>query len=140
MQKFLRYLLVPAVLVIGATQAFAEKDAAPGYTEVTAEEAQKLISEHKDLVIIDSRGGKYFDGEVIEGAKNLPADKTNAKSLKKLVKTKETPVLFYCTNKACPASASAAHEASKLGYKNLYKLPGGIDEWKEKKLPTAKLK
>lgn len=122
----------------GAMKAVKEKVA--GYKTITAEELQTLIKETKDLVIIDSRGGKWFDGEVIAGAKNLPADKTNAKSLAKLIKTKTTPVVFYCSSTECLASAAAAHAAQKAGYKNLYKFPGGIAEWKEKGLPTAKLK
>jgi len=122
----------------GAMKAAKEKVA--GYKTITAEELQTMIKETKDLVIIDSRGGKWFDGEVIAGAKQLAADKTNAKSLAKLIPTKTTPVVFYCSGTECPASAAAAHAAQKAGYKNLYKFPGGIAEWKEKGLPTAKLK
>lgn len=111
-----------------------------GYKTVTAEELQTLMKENKDVVVIDSRGGKWYDGEVIAGAKHLSADKTNKKTLAKLIKTKDTPVAFYCSGTECPASANAAHTALKLGYTNVYKFPGGIAEWKEKKLPTTKLK
>ena len=58
MKNFLRFLLIPAIMIV-AGQAFAEKEKAPGYTVITAEQLQTLIKEKKDLVIIDSRGGKW---------------------------------------------------------------------------------
>lgn len=135
MKRFLRLLVVPALLIGGA--AMAGKDA--GYKSVSAEEVQKMQQAHSDLVVLDSRGGKWFDGEVIKGAKQLAADETNAKSLAKLLKTKETPVIFYCSSTECPASAAAAHAAVQAGYTHVYKYPGGIADWKEKGLPTEKL-
>ena len=91
-------------------------------------------------MIIDSRAKKYMeDGVIIAGAKVLPADKTNKESLAKLIATKDTPVAFYCSDTKCGASASAAHAAEEAGYKHIYKLPGGIAEWKDKGLPTTKL-
>lgn len=136
MKQFVRFLLIPAMLII-TSPALASKEA--GYTIITADQLQTMIKEKKDLVVLDSRGGKWFDGTVIKGAKNLPADKTDKESLASLIQTKTTPVVFYCADTKCEASASAAHTAHELGYKNVYKYPGGIAEWKEKGLPTAKL-
>lgn len=107
---------------------------------IDAEKLKEMQASEEKIVIIDSRGGKYFDGEVIEGAKQLSAGDTDEAGLEKLgVESKDTKIVFYCTNVNCPASAKAAAKAASLGYTNLYKYPGGIEDWKEKGLPTTKL-
>lgn len=131
--KMLKLFLFVFVLSI-SFQSVAEEEV---YKKISAEELVKMKKEIKDLVIIDSRGGDWFDGTLIEGAKQLATSDTNEESLARLIPTKETPVVFYCTNEQCPASAKAAHKAAELGYKNLYKYPGGIEGWKKLGLPTT---
>ena len=110
------------------------------YTVIDAEKLKEMKANEKNLVIIDSRGGKYFDGELIKGASQLSAGDTDEENLKKLgAKEKDTKIVFYCTNVNCPASAKAAAKASSLGYTNLYKYPGGIEDWKDKGLPITKI-
>lgn len=109
------------------------------YKEITAEELVTLQKETPAPVVIDARGGKYYDGEVIKGAVHLDAESTNAESLAKVIPSKDAKVVFYCSNVQCPASKMSAHVAHKEGYKNLFKFPGGIEEWKKKGLPTEKL-
>ena len=138
MKNLVRFLLVSALIII-CGHAYADQAKNPGYKVVTLPELQALMKDKQDLVVIDSRGGKYYDGEVIKGAANLPADKTDKSSLAALIKTKGTPVVFYCSDTSCGASASAAHTAHEAGYKNIYKFPGGIAEWKQNGLPTTKL-
>ena len=101
---------------------------------------QALQKNNKDLVVIDSRGGKYFDGKVIKGAKQLATDDTNEKTLAKLAPNKESQIVFYCTNQDCPASAKASGKAKELGYKTILKYAAGIEEWVKKGLPTETVK
>lgn len=147
MMKYL-IILLGAAAFVGGYQAVANdqksepaKEAAKPapFTLVTADELQKLKAEHKDIVIIDSRGGKYFDGTVVEGAVNIPADQTTAESLAKVAPSKETPLAFYCTDTSCHASELGAYKAAEAGYTKLYKMPGGIKEWQDKGFATAKI-
>lgn len=109
-------------------------------TVVNAERLQHMMKSEKDLVVVDSRGEKYMgDGSIIKGAKHLSADVTTPQNLAKLVPSKDTPVVFYCADVNCPASESAATKATELGYRRVFKYPGGIADWQEKKLPTEKL-
>lgn len=114
-------------------------EAAKPYVEVSAEELQALQAADKNVVVIDSRGGKYFDGTVIKGAKQLATDDTNEKTLAKLAPNKSDVIVFYCTNHDCPASAKAAAKAKELGYTNIKKYAAGIDDWVKKGLPTEKV-
>ena len=117
----------------------AKEGAATPYVVVDSEALQKLQAENDDLVIIDSRGKSYFNNEVIAGSVQLSVGDTNEENLSKLVSSKDQKIVFYCSNVNCPASAKAAFKASSLGYTNLYKYPAGMDDWKSKNLPTAKL-
>ena len=40
-------------------------------------------------------------------------------------------IVFYCGFTKCTRSHNAAMWAVKLGYKNVYRQPGGIKAWKE---------
>ncbi len=108
------------------------------YTVVDANELKTMMEEQDNLIVIDSRGGKYFDGELIKGAVQLSAKETDADSLKMIVADKDQPIVFYCSNVDCPASQVAAVKAQKIGYSSLYKYPGGIEDWRAKGLPIVK--
>jgi len=123
-----------------ATNPISSAEDKSGIKSISAEELVKMQKEIKGFVLIDARGGKYFDGTVIKGAVNLPVTDVTEASLSKAIATKDTPVAFYCTNTACPASSLAAYKAKDQGYSKLYKYEGGIEEWISKKLPTAMIK
>lgn len=109
------------------------------YKEINAEELQKMQTENPKLLVIDARSNEYLgDGTIIKGAVVKPTSEITKEYLSSVAKETD-PIVFYCTNTDCPASKQAAHKAADLGFKNLYKLPGGIDEWVAKKLPTDKV-
>jgi rhodanese-related sulfurtransferase len=109
-----------------------------GYKEINADELKDMISNDK-IVLIDSRSSRYIeDGKIIEGAKVLSAQDMSEEALSKIA-SKEDKVVFYCSNTDCPASAKAAKKAESFGYKNLYKYPGGYDDWVAKGFPTENI-
>jgi rhodanese-related sulfurtransferase len=132
MMKLLKISLF-AFLISFATNSFA----ADPYKIITADELIQMKKDNKELVIIDSRSGDWFDGVMIEGATQLGAADTNAETLAKLAPKKDQAIVFYCQNLDCPASAKAAHKAAELGYTNLFKYPEGIEAWKKLGLPTS---
>lgn len=149
MVKYALSLLVAMLVAASANAAYAgtekhegtsavKAEASHPYKEVSVSDLEKMMKDGK-VVVLDTRGGKWFDGEGIQGAKNLPADQITKENLAKVGVTENTPVAFYCTNEACPASKTAAHKAAELGFKNLYKLPVGIEGWKKAGKPTEKL-
>ncbi len=44
---------------------------------------------------------------------------------------KDKPVVFYCGDWACKRSQSACKAALQLGYTKVYRMQGGIIEWKD---------
>ncbi len=132
------YLGQPAIAGEFGAAKKAEAGERHDYTVVNAEELQAML-ENPEVIVFDSRGGKYLKGDIIKGAKPLSVKDTNAETLAEIVPSKDTPLVFYCTNTGCPASKYGALRAKDAGYNNLYKFPGGIDEWKEKGLPVEKI-
>ncbi len=52
-----------------------------------------------------------------------------AKYEQQLPKNKDTPILVYC--RSGRMSASAAQQLQELGYKTIYDLKGGMQQWKK---------
>lgn len=125
--------------VSAATPAAATSTQEHGYKTVNAEELKSWIDSGKAMQIIDARPKKYEDGDVITGAKFLPFN-ADAKAIAKALPSKDALIVVYCASVQCPASGLLGDQLVKMGYTNVYKYPGGINEWMEKKLPTQKLK
>jgi rhodanese-related sulfurtransferase len=137
MQKILMLLLI---LLVPA--AWADKPTAPpaieGATNLSAEQAVRLIVEEPALVVIDARKDDEFAKGHIEGAISLLDTRMTPESLARHVPSKETPVLFYCNGARCMRSTNAVNKAKQWGYRNLYWFRGGWVEWTEKQLPIAR--
>ncbi len=49
---------------------------------------------------------------------------------------KDKPVVLYCQNKQCSMSSQAALKLQELGFPNILKLEGGVDEWEKSGYPV----
>ncbi|HNV70594.1 MAG TPA: rhodanese-like domain-containing protein [Candidatus Ozemobacteraceae bacterium] len=98
------------------------------FPTVTGEELSKLIADKVPVVILDARSGKWDDGKRIPGAKQL-TDTATPEEVAKLVPAKDAKVVTYCSNLKCPASLHLAEHLKKLGYTNVVKYPGGLEDW-----------
>jgi len=118
---------------------------AGGYEVINAEELKKLIDSKKDILIVDTM--PYEDSykkEHVPGAKQFlfpipimqtwDAKETGGKSLDDfaafLGPDKDKTIVFYCGFVKCTRSHNGAMFAKQLGYKNVYRFPGGIFAWK----------
>ena len=126
-----------------------------GYDVVTTDELKKWIDSGKDMVIVDtmpyadSYKKQHVPGAVqflfpIPEMKEWDIKKTEGKTqedLKKLLgDNKEKLVVIYCGFVKCTRSHNGAAWAVKLGYKNVYRYPGGIFAWKGAKYPVEEVK
>lgn len=102
---------------------------------ITAEGLLDKVLEHPELVIIDSRHKGDRAQGYIEASINLPDTDTDCNSLAKIISSYDTPAMFYCNGVKCERSANAIHKAVACGYKNIYWLRGGFNEWKAKGFP-----
>lgn len=109
-----------------------------GTTTVNAEQVIDLVTKKSNLVILDNRKPEDFAAGHIEGAIRLIDTDVTPDSLAKAVKTRETPVLFYCNGLKCGRAAKAAAVAVQQGYKEVYYYALGLEEWSKKGLPLVK--
>ena len=107
-------------------------DEIPGVKTLTAEGLIEKANNIEGLIIIDSRISKDRAIGYIEDSVSLPDINTNCDTLEKLVKNKQTPLLFYCNGVKCGRSVVAVKIAKSCGYKNLSWFRGGFEEWQEK--------
>lgn len=107
-------------------------DEIPGVETLSAEGLIEKANNTEGLIIIDSRISKDRAIGYIEDSVSLPDINTNCDTLKKLIKNKQTPLLFYCNGVKCGRSVVAVKIAKSCGYKNLSWFRGGFEEWQEK--------
>ncbi|KPK26652.1 MAG: hypothetical protein AMJ61_08335 [Desulfobacterales bacterium SG8_35_2] len=100
------------------------------FKTVTPQEAQNLIKNRKELLLIDVRGKDelsegYIDGstlmplwDIIKGTQRPPQNK---------------PILLICA--VGGRSLALGQLMTKNGWDEVYNLKGGISAWKEAKLP-----
>jgi rhodanese-related sulfurtransferase len=129
---------------------FAKEVARGGYQIMTAEELRAAMDQKKDMLIIDTMPfGASFKKNHIPGAVNfeLPIpemtsmdDAMKASFEKLLGPDKDRMLVFYCGFTKCTRSHNGAMWAVKMGYKNVYRQPGGIKAWVEAKYPVEKAK
>jgi rhodanese-related sulfurtransferase len=126
-----------------------------GYEVVTAEELKKWIDSGKDMVIVDtmpfeaSYKKSHVPGavqflfpipEMKQWDTNETAGKTQNDFSSLLGSDKNKLIVIYCGFVKCTRSHNGAVWAVKLGYKNVYRYPGGIFAWKGAKYPVEKVK
>jgi thiosulfate/3-mercaptopyruvate sulfurtransferase len=119
-----------------------------GYKVVTTQELKGWIDEKKGMLIVDTMPADNFKKQHIPGAVNyevqrLPeltsmTDQQKADFQKVLGPDKNRTVVFYCGFVDCERSHNAAMWAVKLGYKDVYRQPGGIKAWVEAGYPVEK--
>lgn len=136
-----------------AVKLFRDTTAA-GYDLVTGAELKKMMDEGKDMVIIDTM--PYEDSykkEHVPGAlqflfpipdmKEWDTKETGGKSQADfeamLGPDKDKTIVVYCGFVKCTRSHNGAMWARKLGYKNVYRFPGGIFGWKGLDYPIEKV-
>lgn len=127
---------------------FAQEVARGGYHIVSTSELKKWLDEKRPLLIIDTMpyedsykknhipGAVQFEFPIPE-VTSLD-DATKAKFQQLLGPDKDRVLVFYCGFTKCTRSHNGAMWAVKLGYKNVYRLPGGIKAWMETDYPVAK--
>ena len=126
-----------------------------GYDVVTTEELKKWIDTGKEMIIIDtmpytaSYKKQHVPGAVqflfpIPEMETWDTKETEGKTPedfgKLLGDDKEKMVVIYCGFVKCTRSHNGSAWAVKLGYKNVYRFPGGIFAWKGADYPLEKVR
>ncbi|MFH0783946.1 MAG: rhodanese-like domain-containing protein [Pseudomonadota bacterium] len=116
-----------------------------GYQVITTEELQGVLKAGEKVVLIDTMPyeDSYKKGHIptakqflfpIPDMNEWDAKETDGKSQedyqKLLGPDKDKKIIVYCGFVKCTRSHNGAVWAEKLGYKNVYRYPGGIFAWR----------
>jgi len=95
-----------------------------------------ILYEKKTAIFIDARYYKFYNKERIKGALSFPLQRYNnwKEQIIKQIKPHQI-IIVYCDNRLCSLSYYLVKKITELGYTNVYKLLGGLDQWKKKGYP-----
>ncbi len=119
------------------------------YKVVDTAELKKWMDEKKPMLVIDTMPFEAsYKKEHVPGAAQMEFPipeltaleaKQQADLQKLLGPDKDRLIVFYCGFPKCTRSHNGAMWAVKLGYKNVYRYPGGIKAWAEAGYPVEKV-
>lgn len=121
----------------------AQKEA--GYELVSTNELKSWLDQKKDMIVIDTMPKNVYDKGHISGAVQAELPKEGEATaeqkdafIKLLGSDKEKTIVVYCGFTACGRSHLGAKIAKELGFKNVYRYPGGIIGWQDANFPVEK--
>lgn len=123
------------VIAIAACETNSAQNSS-AFKTISVLEYKQLMSEKKNLQLLDVRTpGEYME-EHLENALNIDYNDPNfEKQLQSLDKSK--PTFIYCLSGG--RSNHALTVMQKNGFKEVYNMKGGILEWKGSQLPLTKM-
>ena len=101
---------------------------------INKEELVTKIKADPSVQIVNVLSPEHWSEGLIKNSKKIPLQELNRR-LNELDKSKE--VVTYCAGYQCHASRQAAEQLQEKGFK-VHAYEGGIQEWKEARLPLEK--
>ena len=114
--------------VVGSEPATAQAQGAAVARDISDVELLGLIDQRPDLILIDVRTDKEWDGGHIEGACFLDYLEDDFKARAEQL-PKDRPIALYCA--AGGRSEDAMKLMAKAGFQELYNLRGGFYGWED---------
>ena len=123
MNSTLKYILVVAFSIIFSCSLINNES----INQMNSDELIEFI-ELNDAVLVDVRTEDEYNSGYIENSLNIDYF-SNDFSVNADKLDKSTPIILYC--RSGKRSSMSANKISKLGFKEIYNLEGGILEWIE---------
>ena len=120
MKKIIPFLM--ALLLLAGCGAQSEEST---YRQINAEEADSMMEEESDYLILDVRTAQEYSEKHIPGAINIPNETIGTEDIPELP-DKEQLILVYC--RSGNRSKQASEKLVKQGYTNIVEF-GGINGW-----------
>ena len=119
-------LLAAALTIVGCGGDSAEdrKEQAK-YRRITPDEAQVLMQQEQDYLILDVRSPEEYAQGHIPHAINIPMDRIGEEPPKELPDRDQT-IFVYCVKGI--QSMNVANRLAHMGYKNIIEM-GGLNDW-----------
>ena len=120
MKKIIPFLM--ALLLLAGCGAQSEEST---YRQINAEEADSMMEEESDYLILDVRTAQEYSEKHIPGAINIPNETIGTEDIPELPDIEQL-ILVYC--RSGNRSKQASEKLVKLGYTNIVEF-GGINDW-----------
>jgi rhodanese-related sulfurtransferase len=135
-----RFASAVLIIAFGVLPAFSQE--APreikGATTLDSRGVIDLILKTPDLVVVDTRKKADFENGHIEGAINISDDDISSEGvIAPILKSKSSPVLFYCNGPKCGRAANATRKAIAWGYSKVFYYALGVNDWVSNQLPLV---
>ncbi len=102
--------------------------------DVGTPEVTRLIN-RQNAVLLDVREAKEYEGGRLPNAIHIPLSQLGSRA-QELAKMVSRPIVAYCATGR--RSRMAAGALTRVGFKEIYSLHGGIAAWKKDSLPLEK--
>ena len=120
-----KLLILALSLFLAGCMVTKKSETSSSYKTISSKEAQQMIEEHKDALILDVRTAAEYESGHIPNAVNLSNEDIQAGKVDSL-KDKSQLIMVYC--RSGNRSRQAAQKLAELGYTNIVDF-GGIQSW-----------
>ncbi|HXI09648.1 MAG TPA: rhodanese-like domain-containing protein [Thermodesulfobacteriota bacterium] len=97
------------------------------YPSVTREELKALLKKSGERVCLDAREAVEFNEAHIPGSVNIPV--ALIERYARDVFKKSDPIIVYGRSKDCALSAVAADKLATIGFEDVTRYAGGMEDW-----------
>ncbi|RPJ36338.1 MAG: rhodanese-like domain-containing protein [Chloroflexi bacterium] len=94
---------------------------------ITREELKRRLDLRERIQLVMVLKDWAFESLHIPGSVHYDSYYSLAEAAKTLSPDEE--IIVYCANPACPASYRAYHFLKSLGFRNVFRYSGGIEDW-----------
>lgn len=95
---------------------------------ITTGEIMRMIDEDERFVLVNVLKNSDYEEEHICGSINIPLEDIE-KQAPEVLGDMEEKIIAYCAGPECTASEEAAEKLTALGYKEILRYKGGMEEW-----------
>ena len=120
-----KLLILALSLFLAGCMVTKTSETSSSYKTISSKEAQQMIEEHKDALILDVRTAAEYESGHIPNAVNLSNEDIQAGKVDSLM-DKSQLIMVYC--RSGNRSRQAAQKLAELGYTNVVDF-GGIQSW-----------
>ncbi len=120
-----KLLILALSLFLAGCMVTKKSETYSSYKTISSTEAQQMIEENKDALILDVRTAAEYESGHIPNAVNLSNEDIQAGKVDSL-KDKSQLIMVYC--RSGNRSRQAAQKLAELGYTNVVDF-GGIQSW-----------
>ena len=121
-----KLLILALSLFLAGCMVTKTSETSGSYKTISSTEAQQMIEDNKDALILDVRTAAEYESGHIPNAVNLSNEDIQAGKVDSL-KDKSQLIMVYC--RSGNRSRQAAQKLAELGYTNVVDF-GGIQSWK----------